>query len=58
MLKTMDIMKEEEMPITRCQSSHGAFDGYAVDNASLPPITGPKTAPNVFLRNVGHHLIE
>ncbi len=58
MFKTMDIMKEEEIPITRCQSSHGAFDGYAVDNASLPPITSAKTAPDVFLRDVCHHLIE
>ena len=54
MLKTMDIMKEEEMPIARRQSGHGAIEGYAVDNASLPPITSAKTAPNVFLRNVGH----
>jgi len=58
MLKTMDIMKEEEMPITRRQSIHGALDGYAIDNASLSPIASAKTAPNVFLRDVCHQLIE
>ena len=54
MLKTMDIMMEEEKPIARCQSSHGAFDRYAVDNAGLPAITSAKTAPDVFLRDVSH----
>jgi len=58
MLKTMDIMKEEEFPIAGCQSIHSAFDGYAVNNASLRPITRAKTAPNMFLRDVCHHLIE
>ena len=58
MLKTMDIMMEEEKPIARCQSSHGAFDCYAVDDAGLLAITSAKTTPDVFLRNICHHLIE
>lgn len=58
MLKTMDIMKEEEFPIAGCQSIDGAFNGYTVNNASLRPIPSAKTAPNIFLRDVCHHLIE
>ena len=58
MLKTMDIMKEKEFPIAGCQSIHSAFNGYAVNNASLPTITSAKTAPNIVLWDVCHHLIE
>ena len=58
MFKTLDIMKEEEKPIARCQSSHGAFDRYAIDNAGLLAITSAKTTPDVFLRHICHHLIE
>ena len=46
MLKTMDIMKEKEFPIAGCQSFRSAFNGYAVNDASLPTITSAKTAPN------------
>ena len=58
MLKTTDIMEEKKFPIAGCQSIHGAFNSYAVNNASLRPITSAKTAPNMFLRNVCHHLLE
>jgi len=58
MLKATDIMEEETLPVAGCQSIHGAFNGYAVDNASLRPIASAKTAPNKFLRSVRHHLLE
>ncbi len=58
MLKTIDIMQEEESPIARCQSIQSALNGYSINNASLGPITSAKTAPNMFLRNVCHHLLE
>ena len=58
MLKTMDIMKEEKLPISRWESIQSALDSYAVDDANLRKITSAKTAPNVFLRGVCHHLIE
>ena len=58
MLKTLDIMQEEEPPITRCQSTHSALESYAVNNALLRPITSAKTAPEMFHWAVRHHLIE
>ncbi len=58
MFKTTHIMKEEKFPIAGCQSIQGAFNGYAVNNASLRPIQRAKTAPNMFLRDVCHHLLE
>ncbi len=58
MRKTMDFMKKEEFPMNRCQSIQSIFKGYAVHNARLRSITGAKTAPNMFLRDVCHHLIE
>ncbi len=48
MLKTLDIMQEKKLPIAGCQSTHSAFNSYAVDNAGLRPITSAKSVPNMF----------
>ena len=58
MLKTVDIVKEEEFPIARRQSVHGVLNGYAVDYACLHPIANPKIPRNIFLPGVRQHLIE
>ena len=58
MLKTLDIMQEEELPIAGCQNIQGAVNGDAVNNSSLRPVTFAKTSLKLFLRNVWHHLIE
>ena len=58
MLKTVDIMKEEEISIAGRKSSQSAFEGHAVHNARLSPIASSKTPSKVFLRDVCHQLIE
>jgi len=58
MLKTMDIMKEKDLPIARWKSIQNASNGHAVNDANLPKITSAKTAPKVFLWDACNHLIE
>jgi len=58
MLKTMDIMEEEEFPIAGWKSIQSALNGYAVNSSNLRKITSAKTAPDVFLRDTRYHLIE
>lgn len=58
MFKTMDIVKEENISITGRQSSNGAIDGYTVDNPCLPPVAGAEIAPDVFLGDGRHQVIE
>ena len=58
MFKTMDIMKEEKLPISGCQSIHSTFNGYAINNTSLRLIICAKITTNMFLCDVCHQLVE
>ena len=58
MLKTMDIMEEEEFPIAGWKSIQSALNGYPVNSANLGEITSAKIAPDIILRDGCHHLIE
>src|ERR1700733_945214 len=58
MLETMDVMQDINVSITGRNASKCAFYGYAVNNANLGSITSAKTASDMFLRDVSHHLIE
>ena len=58
MLKTVDIMQDEAVPITGRNASKGAFNGYAVNNSKLRQIISAKTASDMFLRDACHHVIE
>jgi hypothetical protein len=58
MLKTMDIVKEENIAIAGRQSSHSPIDGQAVNNTGLSRIANAKTPPRAFLISVCHEAIE
>ena len=58
MFKTVDIVKEEDIAITRRQSCNRAIDGDTVDDASLSPVTFAEIAPDMLLRNGCHQVIE
>ena len=57
-LKTLDIMKEEDIAVTGRQCIKSPFNGYAVHSTGLLAIPSSKTTPHVFLGDVCHHLIE
>jgi len=58
MLKTMDIMKEENLAIAGREGIQGTLNGYTVNNANLRKVASSKTSPIFYLRDALYHLIE
>lgn len=58
MLKTIDIVKKEELPVTGRQSSNGTIDCQAVDNSGLCQIARTEFVTGAFVTDSCHQMIE
>jgi len=58
MFKTIDIVKKEDIPIARWQSSYGTINGQTVNNPDLSRIISAETEFEIYTRSVGYQVIE
>ena len=58
MIKTVNVMKEEDAAITGRHSCNNAFDGQTIDDAGLCQVTGTETAAHTLVRSAFHQVIE